>query len=169
MDDMNENPSTSSTLPPILPTQPQQGQRSTLDGVYAALRRLPARRTDEAVGGGVCATIAHQLGVAPIAIRAAAVLSTLFFGVGIGLYLIAWTVMPDASGRTHVEQALRNGRGRSLLVLAFGAIAALGVVFGSLSFLAGILPELIGIALLVAGGVWVWGRVSTRRAATERH
>ena len=169
MDAMNENPSTGSTLPPILPAQPQQEQRtSALDGVYASLRRLPARRTDQAVLGGVCATLADRLGVAPIAVRAAAALSVLFFGVGIGLYLIAWTAMPDASGRTHLEEGLRRGRGRSLIVLALGTIAALGVVLGSLSFLAGILPELIGIALVGAAGFWVWGRMSQRTNAAQQ-
>lgn len=160
---MNENPSTGTTLPPILPQQAGSEPRSgALDGVYSALRGLPARRTDQAVLGGVCATLADRVGVAPVAVRAAAVLSVLFFGVGVGLYLIAWTVMPDASGHTHLEEGLRRGRGRSLLVLALGAIAALGVVFGGLSFLAAILPELIGVALLAAVGVWGWRRWSNR-------
>ena len=70
--------------------------------------------------------------------------------------------------RDSLEEGLRRGRGRSLLVLAFGAIAALGVVLGSLSFIAGILPELIGIALVGAAGFWVWGRMSNRDSAAQQ-
>ncbi|WP_151525565.1 PspC domain-containing protein [Serinicoccus kebangsaanensis] len=165
---MNENPSSApaSDLPPILP-QPQperHGQGSTaLDGLYAALRTLPARRTDTAVLGGVCGTIADRLGVAPVAVRAAAVLVALLGGVGVGIYLIAWTLLPDPTGSSHLEQGLRHGRGRSLIVLALGAFAALGVLGGGLSFLAAILPELLGVAVLAAVGYWAWGRLSRRR------
>ncbi|KUG58374.1 hypothetical protein AVL62_10690 [Serinicoccus chungangensis] len=166
---MNEN--TASTpapdLPPILPQpRPQQDgehRSSALDGVYAALRRLPARRTDDAVLGGVCATVADRLGVAPIAVRAAAAVVALLGGVGVGIYLIAWTLLPDPAGRTHLEGGLRDGRGRSLLVLALGAFAALGVLGGGLSFLAAILPELVGVAALAALGYWAWTRAHRRR------
>ncbi|ANS79943.1 putative stress-responsive transcriptional regulator [Serinicoccus hydrothermalis] len=163
---MNENPGSApaSDLPPILPQPvPQQQRSGSLDGLYAALRRLPTRRTDQAVLGGVCATIADRLGVAPVAVRAAAVLAALLGGVGVGLYLIAWTVLPDGTGRTHVEQGLRHGRGRSLVVLALGGFALLGVLGGGLSFLAAILPELLGLAVLAAVGYWAWGRLSARR------
>ncbi|WP_010148971.1 PspC domain-containing protein [Serinicoccus profundi] len=166
LEDMNENPSAApATDLPLLP-QPRPEQEhgsSALDGVYAALRRLPARRTDDAVLGGICATIADRLGVAPIAVRAAAVLVALLGGVGVGIYLIAWTLMPDRSGRTHLEGGLRHGRGRSLLVLALGTFAALGVLGGGLSFLAAILPELIGLAALAAVGYWVWTRLARRQ------
>ena len=163
---MDENPSSAPTsdLPPILPQPAAQQERSgSLDGMYAALRRLPARRTDQAVLGGVCATVADRLGVAPVAVRAAAVLVALLGGVGIGIYLIAWTVLPDRTGSTHVEQGLRHGRGRSLIVLALGGFAMLGVLGGGLSFLAAILPELLGVAVLAAAGYWAWGRLSARR------
>ncbi|WP_158296779.1 PspC domain-containing protein [Serinicoccus chungangensis] len=166
---MNENtgPAPASDLPPILPQpRPQQEREdrsSALDGVYAALRRLPARRTDDAVLGGVCATVADRLGVAPIAVRAAAVLVALLGGVGVGIYLIAWTLLPDRTGRTHLEGGLRDGRGRSVVVLALGALAALGVLGGGLSFLAAILPELVGVVALAAVGYWVWTRAQGRR------
>ena len=169
LEPMNENtgPAPASDLPPILPQpRPQQEREdrsSALDGVYAALRRLPARRTDDAVLGGVCATVADRLGVAPIAVRAAAVLVALLGGVGVGIYLIAWTLLPDRTGRTHLEGGLRDGRGRSLVVLALGALAALGVLGGGLSFLAAILPELVGVVALAAVGYWVWTRAQGRR------
>ena len=69
---MDENTTTTSSLPPVLPPQQGtgQGQRTgPLDGTYAALRRLPARDTDRAVLGGVCATLADRLGVTERAVR----------------------------------------------------------------------------------------------------
>lgn len=162
-----------SDLPPILP--PQQatfatsphagpsgttGGRGRLEPLYAALRSLPARRSDGAVLGGVCATLAERLGVSPVAVRLAAVLSVLFLGVGAGLYVLAWTLMPDGTGRTHLEEALRHGRARSLMVLVLGTFAAIGVVTGALSFLVSILPQLLAVAALGAVGWWAWGRMT---------
>lgn len=167
---MNENTAHTTTLPPILPTPagPGAGARTgRLEELYAVLRRLPARDTDGAVLGGVCATLAHRLGVAPAVVRAAAVLSALVLGVGVGLYLIAWTVLPDGTGRTHLEQALSQGRGRSLAVLALGTMAALGVVMGGLSFITAILPELIGLAALGALGWFAWTRLADRSRTTS--
>lgn len=172
---MNENltPTPVNDLPPILPPQlsstatrpgPTDPGTSTrpLDSMYARLRRLPARDTDNAVFGGVCATVAERLGVAPIAVRAAAVVSAFFGGLGVGLYLLAWAVLPDAKGSTHVEAGLRLGRGRSLIVLSVGLIAALGLLTGGLSFLASALPVLVTLAVLVGGGVWAWNRLTDR-------
>ena len=167
---MDENTTTTSSLPPVLPPQQGtgQGQRTgPLDGTYAALRRLPARDTDRAVLGGVCATLADRLGVTPVAVRAAAVLSSIFFGVGVGIYLIAWTVLPDRTGRTHLESGLRHGRGRSLLVLTLGVLAAVGVASGALSFIAAILPEMLGVALLAGLGWWLFTHLFDRSRTTS--
>lgn len=166
-----------SHLPPILPPQhgaggpgPGTGQgarQGALDRFLVRLRDLPARRTDRAVLGGVCATVAERLGVSPVAVRLAAVLSVLALGTGVGIYLIAWTLLPDASGTTHLERGLRHGAGRSLLVLALGGLAALGVLTGALAFLAAILPQLLAVAALGALGWWLWSRTTDRSRTTS--
>lgn len=63
-----------------------------------------------------------------MAVRAAAVLLALFAGLGAGAYLLAWALLPDQTGRTHVEEALHGGRPRSVVVAGLGLIALLGVV-----------------------------------------
>lgn len=102
---------------------------SSLDRGFAALHRAPLRRDSvNGVFGGVCAGIAQRFGVSPTAVRLGAVVLGMFFGVGIAAYVLAWAALPDQSGRTHAEQAVRGGRPRSLLILGLGLMAAIGVV-----------------------------------------
>lgn len=102
---------------------------SSLDRGFAALHRAPLRRDSvNGVFGGVCAGIAQRLDVSPTAVRVGAVVLGLFFGAGIAAYLLAWAVLPDQSGSTHAEQAVRGGRPRSLVVLGLGLLAAIGIV-----------------------------------------
>jgi phage shock protein PspC (stress-responsive transcriptional regulator) len=46
--------------------------------------------------GGVCAGIAAWLGVAPLWVRIALIVFTVFYGFGIILYLILWLILPEA-------------------------------------------------------------------------
>jgi phage shock protein PspC (stress-responsive transcriptional regulator) len=46
--------------------------------------------------GGVCAGIAAWLGVAPLWVRVALILITLFYGTGVIIYLILWLILPEA-------------------------------------------------------------------------
>jgi phage shock protein PspC (stress-responsive transcriptional regulator) len=47
---------------------------------------------------GVCAALAHRLGVSVSVVRAAFLLLALWHGLGILLYLILWMLMPPAAG-----------------------------------------------------------------------
>lgn len=184
--DENLTPTSPHSLPPILPAQ-RTGPSGTdssgssghggghpgrsagaLEGAYAALRRLPARDTGHAVLGGVCATVADRLGVAPVAVRAVAVVSAFVGGLGVGLYLLAWALLPDRAGSTHLEQGLRGGSGRSLVVLAVGLLAALSLLTGGMSVLASALPAVVALAVLVGGGVWAWGHLTDRGEGGRR-
>lgn len=120
--------------PPVLGPTPQPVDAtgptapSTLDRGFDALRKAPLRRdSDNGVIGGVCAGVARRLDVSPTAVRVAAVALALFFGVGVGAYLLAWAALPDQGGRTHAEQAVRGGRPRSLVIVGLGLLAALGI------------------------------------------
>ncbi len=108
----------------------QGGASATgLDRGLSALQRSPLRRdTDDGIIGGVAAGLAKQMGVSTAAVRIGAVALALFFGSGIAAYLIAWALLPDQSGRTHVEKGVRQGDGGSLVILALGGLAALGMV-----------------------------------------
>ena len=136
------------------PTGPSQGTTpgsgpSTLDRGFATLRRSPLRRDSEnGMLGGVCAGIARQSGLSVAAVRLFAVVLALFFGTGVAAYLIAWAALPDQGGRTHAEGALREGRGRSLVVLGLGALAAFGIVASILGETVRFLPLLIAVAVV---------------------
>lgn len=127
---------------------------STLDQGLGQLQRSPLRRdSSRGVIGGVAAGIAAHTGVSVVAVRAAAVFLALFFGTGIGAYLLAWALLPDQAGTTHAEQAVREGRPRSLVVLGLGTLALMGVL--GWVFDSAVLP------ILVAAGVVAY--VVTRR------
>ena len=129
-------------------------------------RRL-RRSNDDRMIAGVSGGIADYFGIDPIIVRLAFVALALLGGSGIGLYLIAWLVMPHAhEDESMAINALRGGHragGRALLAVGL-LFVAIVVVSGSLFWLPldeGLfLPLLIlaaGIALLVwpaDGGEW---------------
>ncbi len=51
------------------------------------------KRTKDNVIAGVCGGIAKELGVDPVLVRLAFLLSFLFFGVGPLIYLVLWVIM----------------------------------------------------------------------------
>ncbi|MGD8150627.1 PspC domain-containing protein [Ornithinimicrobium sp. Y1694] len=111
---------------PTTSTRTPTGSR--VDQGFATLQRSPLRRNSyRGIVGGVCAGIAESTGLSVVAVRAIAVVLG-FFGVGIGAYLLGWALLPDEGGRTHAEQAMKDGRARSMVVLGLGAFALLGVL-----------------------------------------
>lgn len=129
--------------------QPGHGQQgpgapsgsSHLDRGLSALQKSPLRRdTSDGIIGGVAAGIAKRMNVSPAAVRIAAVALALFFGSGIAAYLIAWALLPDEAGRTHVEQGVRGGNAQSLIITALAGLAALGMVSTLLDGLGWLVP-----------------------------
>lgn len=57
-------------------------------------RRLTRSITDRKLGG-VCAGLADYLGMDVSLVRVLAVLSVIFYGVGLVAYLVAWIVIPE--------------------------------------------------------------------------
>ena len=56
---------------------------------------------------GVCAAIAHHLGISVTAVRAAFVLFTLLHGFGVVVYAVLWFVLPDApNGRSGIDRVV---------------------------------------------------------------
>lgn len=135
---------------------------STLDQGLGQLQRSPLRR-DSANGviGGVCAGIAERTGVSVVGVRAAAVFFGLFFGAGLGAYLLAWALLPDQAGTTHAEQAVREGRPRSLVVLGLGTIALMGLL--GWIFDSALLP------VLIAAGVVAYVVTRRKERSTTAH
>ena len=86
---------------------PGQGQGHGLEGLYTALRRPGiVRQSNGRWFAGVAAGVARWLGVDPLVVRAGFILFSIFFGMGLALYLVLWLLMPDERGEIHVERAL---------------------------------------------------------------
>ncbi|MEO6020113.1 MAG: PspC domain-containing protein [Knoellia sp.] len=134
-----------SATPPPYETPPAERLRShrMWDEILSSgLRRDHSRQWF----AGVCSGIARRVDVDPILIRAAFIALTLFGGLGIVLYLVAWLLLPDDDGRIMAREALSNdgsGSATGAIVLTVIAVLVLaGVVFGDNGFLLGwgILP-----------------------------
>lgn len=122
---------------------------SSLDRGFDVLRKAPLHRdTSHGVIGGVCAGIARRTGVSAAAVRVAAVALALFFGTGVGAYLLLWALLPDEAGTTHVEQGVKGGSGRSLAVLGLGALAGLGLLATIFDGLGWLVPAGIAAAVV---------------------
>ncbi len=128
---------------------PQGGSgRSSLDRGFDTLRKAPLHRdTTHGVIGGVCAGIAERTGVSVAAVRVAAVALALFFGTGVGAYLLLWALLPDQAGTTHAERGVKGGSAASLAVLGLGGLAALGILASIFDGLGWLVP--VGIAAAV--------------------
>ncbi|MCZ9883414.1 PspC domain-containing protein [Arthrobacter sp. B2a2-09] len=59
--------------------------------------------------GGVASGIAHRFGIDPLIVRGIFIILTIFAGIGILLYGIAWALLPEPDGRIHAQEA---GAGR---------------------------------------------------------
>jgi phage shock protein PspC (stress-responsive transcriptional regulator) len=55
--------------------------------------------------GGVASGIAQRLGIDPLIVRGVLMVLTVFAGVGVLLYGIAWALLPEPDGRIHVQEA----------------------------------------------------------------
>src|SRR5258706_1383651 len=71
------------------------------------IKRRLFRSPDDEVLGGVCSGIAAYFGIDPVWLRLAFVLSVIFFGTGVLLYIILWIVMPEA--KTTADKLMMRG------------------------------------------------------------
>lgn len=133
------------------------------DGFFESVRRSPLRRSRERWLGGVCGGLADRLGVDPAVVRVVAVVLGLLFGLGLLLYLIAWSIMPETDGSSHLERGLREGSGSSLVLLVVTAVVGVGVLvtgergvggFGIGPSWLGFFVVLLAILGAIAWGVW---------------
>ena len=139
---------------------PTQGHG--LDGFYTGLRRPGiVRSRDGRWFAGVATGAARWLGVDPLVVRAGFILFSIFFGMGLALYLVLWLLMPDEQGEIHIERALKHGEGSSIFLLVVTAISVLGGGPWWGGDTQGF--RFFGFALLVAGAWWFLTRTDTGR------
>ncbi|MEW1954805.1 PspC domain-containing protein [Terrabacter sp. NPDC080008] len=143
---------------------PRQGGHGGhgLDGFYAALRRPGiVRQSQGRWFAGVANGLARWLGVDPLVVRAGFILFSIFFGMGVALYLVLWLLMPDERGEIHVERALKHGEGGSIFLLVVTAMSVLGGGPWWGGDTRGF--RFFGFVLLVVGAWWFLTRTSAGR------
>lgn len=86
--------------------------------------------------GGVSSGIAERMGIDPLIVRGVFIVLTLFAGIGVLLYGLAWALLPEPDGRIHTQEA---GAGR----WTSGMTGAL-------------ITTIIGLTGM-GGGFWGWG------------
>ncbi|OKL50357.1 PspC domain-containing protein [Boudabousia marimammalium] len=78
-------------------------------GFFNLLRNSGWFRAEPSVFGGVCSGIAYKLGWDRTIVRILFVILTLFFGIGVGLYGLAWLLLPHGrDGSIVLEQAVKG-------------------------------------------------------------
>jgi phage shock protein PspC (stress-responsive transcriptional regulator) len=86
--------------------------------------------------GGVSSGIAERMGIDPLIVRGVFIVLTLFAGIGVLLYGLAWALLPEPDGRIHTQEA---GAGR----WTSGMTGAL-------------ITTVLGLTGM-GGGFWGWG------------
>lgn len=136
-----------------------------------AIARQLHRRPDRRVFGGVCAGVADYLGVEPLIVRAIAMVFAAVGGIGVGLYALAWALMPVAPGRPKVKRS-RSDLTRAGLLAALVAAAITGIHRAGLLIGTWQVPMLVlgvcGMALVWRPAVWPGGGAASRRRLTLR-
>ena len=130
-------------------------------------------RTNERWIAGVAGGVAHRFDLDPTLVRCVWVVLSLFAGVGLVLYGLAWALLPEESdGRIHLEEAL-SGRFNAGLAGAIGM-----TIIGMSTFGSGFIPNwyvheagiaaalwpLFWLGLFILGIVFLIRRAQDRRA-----
>ena len=91
--------------------RPRSGHHRTLNEPNSSGTKRLYRAREGRVVAGVCAGLATYFGVDPTLVRLAFALVTIFGGVGVLLYLIAWIVIPEEGGEgTSLAENVVNKR-----------------------------------------------------------
>ena len=157
------------------PGQPPQPTRryDAFDRLFAAARRIGVPRdSEEKWFGGVAAGLARRWGVDPLIVRAAFILATCLFGLGVPLYFLGWALLPDEQGEIAAEKALRHGDPASIALCVIAAVVSFGGfgAFWSLGNGWGVGGQAIGLAILAwAFLAWNGHGPGARRPGESTH
>ena len=116
---------------------PQPGpQGGSTHRFFDSLRGSGLMRTNERWVAGVAGGVAHRFDLDPTLVRCVWVVLSLFAGVGLVLYGLAWALLPEESdGRIHLEEAF-SGRFNAGLAGAIGM-----TIIGMSTFGSGFIPN----------------------------
>ncbi|MHA7279235.1 PspC domain-containing protein [Arthrobacter sp. MDT2-2] len=90
------------------PAASHQAERPASSSFFRWIRGLDITRTPDRWVGGVAGGVARRTGLDLALVRGLIVVLSVFGGIGVLLYGLAWALLPEPDGRIHVEQA---GRG----------------------------------------------------------
>ena len=156
---------------------PQPGpQGGSTHRFFDSLRGSGLMRTNERWIAGVAGGVAHRFDLDPTLVRCVWVVLSLFAGVGLVLYGLAWALLPEESdGRIHLEEAF-SGRFNAGLAGAIGM-----TIIGMSTFGSGFIPNwyvheagiaaalwpLFWLGLFILGIVFLIRRTQDRRASRK--
>lgn len=130
----------------------ERGSLDTVSGtnVEPTLRDLwltrPRRRSGERMLCGVAAAIGRRYGVDPVLVRITFVVTTVYGGVGILLYLLGCLLLPVDDDEVSAAEAIL-GRGRSSVSTALTICLGLALIPASGAVLGGAPTALVALAL----------------------
>ena len=93
----------------VLPPSPGYGRAAQPLNFFDWIRSHGIHRGRDRWIGGVSSGIAERMGIDPLIVRGIFIVLTLFAGIGVLLYGLAWALLPEPDGRIHVQEA---GAGR---------------------------------------------------------
>ena len=129
---------------------PQSGpQGGSTHRFFDSLRGSGLMRTNERWVAGVAGGVAYRFDLDPTLVRCVWVVLSLFAGVGLVLYGLAWALLPEESdGRIHLEEAL-SGRFNAGLAGAIGM-----TIVGMSTFGSGFIPNWYIHEVGIAAAMW---------------
>ena len=150
------------------------------NGFFSWIRGLGITRSEERWFAGVAGGIAAKAGIDPLIVRGIFVVLALLGGPGVLLYLAAWLLLPDTTGKIHAEDIFRGRASGGVIAgaIVLAAIFVLPLIFGITSagfsifgvgpwgwdlwgnlgipgWLTGTIAWLFWIAILVFGFFWL--------------
>ena len=124
-------------------------QRGSTHRFFDSLRGSGLMRTNERWVAGVAGGVAYRFDLDPTLVRCVWVVLSLFAGVGLVLYGLAWALLPEESdGRIHLEEAL-SGRFNAGLAGAIGM-----TIVGMSTFGSGFIPNWYIHEVGIAAAMW---------------
>lgn len=117
------------TTPP--PGESGPASERTSDRFFGWLRGLDIVRGRERWFAGVAGGVAAKAGIDPLIVRGIFVVLAILGGPGILLYLVGWLLLPDSSGRIHLEDLFRGraSAGVIVTVVILGALVLVPLIF----------------------------------------
>ena len=111
---------------------------------FSWIRGLGIERSSDRWFAGVAGGIAAKAGIDPLIVRGIFVVLAVLGGPGILLYLAAWLLLPDHTGRIHLEDLFRGRASAGAIVSA--------VVLGVILFV----PAVVWVFRTLFLGPWGW-------------